>query len=311
MMTQTTRGAVFAGTILLALVAGLALAAPLLAPAQPLAIVGDPLMPPDGRRWLGTNSLGQDLFSQFVYGARASLLIGLAAAALSTALSAAIGVLAGAWARGRGVMTGLIDVFLAIPTLPLVVLIVALSGPGIWSLAITLAVLSWAAFARIVRSQVLVTLQKEFVAAARALGATEARVLRSCVLPEVAPLLFTKVVLTVRWAVLSEATLGVLGLADPGRTSWGSILQQAFSHPLLFVTGAWAWWALPPALGIVAIALGLTAIGGEVALRMNPAARAQTWPVGRAGATTRRQESDASPMATPSIRAVWWPGRIT
>lgn len=266
-------GASVLGAALLALVTMLALAAPWLVPSRPWDTVGDPAAPPDARFPLGTNVLGQDLFSLLLYGARTSLMIGFLVAGLSTALSAAVGVTAGLWPRGRAAIMALVDLFLAIPSVPLVVLLAVFLGSGFWSLVVVLVLVGWAAFARIVQAQVQVTIRKDYVEAARALGARSGRVIRTSILPEVAPVLSTKFLLTVRWAVLMEATLGLLGLGDPGRVSWGLMLHQAFSYPLLFITDAWIWWAAPPALAIVATSLGLMAIGRDLDLWLNPASR--------------------------------------
>ncbi len=267
------RGTAAAGTGVLVVLILLALAAPLLSPEEPGRIAGDPAARPGARFWLGTNALGQDLFSHLLYGARTSLLVGFLAACLSTGLSAAVGISAGMWRQGQGMLMALVDLFLALPQVPLIVLLVVFWGPGFWPLVGTLALIGWAAFARVVRAQVSVTLRKEYVEAARALGATEGRVLRAIVLTEVAPILFTKFLLTVRWAVLMEATLGLLGLADPGRVSWGLVLHQAFGYPLLFLTDAWIWWVVPPAMGIVLVTVALMAVGQDVDLWLNPATR--------------------------------------
>ncbi len=267
------RGTAAVGGAVLVVLIFLALAAPLLSPEEPGRIAGDPAAPPDPRFWLGTNALGQDLFSHLLYGARTSLLVGFLAACLSTGLSALVGISAGMWQQGQGMLMALVDLFLALPQVPLIVLLVVFWGPGFWPLVGTLALIGWAAFARVVRAQVSVTLRREYVEAARALGATEGRVLRAIVLTEVAPLLFTKFLLTVRWAVLMEATLGLLGLADPGRVSWGLVLHQAFGYPLLFLTDAWIWWVVPPAMGIVLVTVALMAVGQDVDLWLNPATR--------------------------------------
>jgi ABC-type dipeptide/oligopeptide/nickel transport system permease subunit len=265
--------AAVAGGLLLAGIMGLALAAPSLAPYDPFRIVSTPAAPPGPGVLLGTNTVGQDLFSLVLYGARTSLLVGFLTAGLSTALSAFVGVLAGLWTRGRGLAAAVVDLFLAIPAVPLVVLLVIFLGAGLWPLVATLAAVSWAAFARVVHAQVEVTVRKEYIEAGRALGATPARLIRTGILPEIAPILSTKFLLTVRWAVLMEATLGVLGLGDPSRVSWGLVLHQAFTYPLLFVTNAWLWWAGPPALAIVATSLGLMAIGQDLDYWLNPALR--------------------------------------
>lgn len=262
--------AAVAGAVLLGTLFALALLAPWLAPYDPQQIAGAPATRPSAQFRMGTNALGQDLLSHLLHGGRTSLLIGALTAAIATALSAVMGIAAGLWPRGRGVLLGIIDLFLAIPNVPIVVLLIVFLGPGFWSLVAALVLVGWAGFARIVFAQVRSTLQKDYVGAATALGATTARIVRSGVLPEVGSILFTKLLLTVRWAVLMEATLGLLGLADPARVSWGLVLNQAFGYSLLFVTDAWIWWAGPPALAIVLTSLGLMAIGQDLDHWLNP-----------------------------------------
>lgn len=256
----------------------MALAAPALAPHDPTQIVGEPVQAPGGRALLGTNTLGQDLLSHLLYGARTSLLVGFLAGALSTVMSASAGVAAGLWPAGEGAVLAITDLFLALPGVPVVILLVVFLGPGIWGLVTALALMSWAAFARIVFAQVRSTLRKEYAEAARALGSTTWRIARTAILPEVAAVLYTKFLLTVRWAVLLEATLGLLGLGDPGRISWGTVLHQAFAYSLLFVSDAWIWWAGPPALAILVTSMGLMAIGQDLDLWLNPHARPQGSP---------------------------------
>jgi ABC-type dipeptide/oligopeptide/nickel transport system permease subunit len=125
-----------------------------------------------------------------------------------------------------------------------------------------------------VRTQALVALQRDHVAAARTLGASGGRILRTCLLPEILPVLWTKFLLTVRWAILTEAALALMGLGDPTRISWGTMLNGAFAYPLLFVGNAWLWWALPPALAIAVVTLALSVIGRDFETWLNPAARA-------------------------------------
>jgi len=264
-----------AGAAALSLVLAMAIAAPLLTPYDPQRPVGAPASPPDARFWLGTNTLGQDLLSQVLYGARTSLLIGFMVAGLSTILSATAGTAAGLWGPGRGPLLVLVDLFLAIPGIPVVVLLVVFMGPGFWPLVLAMVLIGWAGFARIVCMQVRVTMEKAYVDAAQAAGATSARIVRSSVLPEILPVLFTKFLLTVRWAILLEAALGLLGLGDPARTSWGLVLHQAFGYPLLFVTDAWVWWAGPPAAAIVLTSLALMAVGQDLDAWLNPQAAIQ------------------------------------
>jgi ABC-type dipeptide/oligopeptide/nickel transport system permease subunit len=276
------RAATFTGAGMLLAVLAAALLAPVLAPHSPLAIVAEPARLPGPAHRLGTNTLGQDLLSQWLYGARASLAIGFLAAALSTVLSATLGVASAAWRKGGGGLLALIDLFLAVPAVPMLVLFVVFLGPGFWPLVAVLALVGWAPFARIVRAQTLVALKRDHVEAARALGAPGPRLFRRGILPEIAPILFTKFLLTVRWAVLLEATLGLLGLGDPARVTWGLMLHQAFAYPLLFVTDAWIWWAVPPAIAIAFTSIGLAAVGQDLDIWLNPHAAPRREPRPRA-----------------------------
>ncbi len=265
-------GASFAAALFLSGVAAAALLASALAPHDPRAITGVPLRGPTPQHPLGTNDLGQDLLSIFVYGARVSLAVGFTAAALSTALSALVGILSVTWRPGRSALVALTDGFLTIPHLPVLVLIVALLGPGMWHLIATLTLLGWPAYARVVRAQVIVAVQRDYVEAARALAASEARIVWTCLVPEILPLVWTKLLLTVRWGILMEAALALMGLSDPTQISWGAMLNTAFSYPLLFAGRAWLWWATPPAAAIAVITLALSAIGQDFEAWLNPAA---------------------------------------
>jgi ABC-type dipeptide/oligopeptide/nickel transport system permease subunit len=243
---------------------------------------------------LGTNALGQDLLSQWLSGARTSLSIGVGVAAVSTALSGAGGILAEVGGLSRGPVLVLTDGLLAIPHLPLIILIVSLVGPGWPTLVAVLALVGWPAYARVVRAQVQSLLRREFVEAARAAGATTARIVRTCVLPEIAPLLWTKFLLTMRWAILMEATLALLGLSDPARVSWGTVLSDAFAYPLLFVGNAWLWWALPPALSIAALTLALAMLGHDFETWLNPGRPPGAGPVQAGGPAIRAERAMSS-----------------
>ncbi len=260
-------GAVIGAMAMAALLAGV------LAPFDPHTITDSPVRAPAAPHLLGTNDLGQDLFSLWLYGARVSLSVGLLAAGLSTGLAAAMGLASVLWRPLRTPVRALTDAMLVIPHLPVIVLIVALLGPGYRHVVAALAVLGWPAYARVVRVQVQTTVQREYVEAARAIGASSARILWRCLVPEIAGLLWTKFLLTVRWAIIMEATLALMGLGDPSGISWGMMLSSAFAYPLLFVGRAWLWWALPPALSIAIITMALAAVGQDFEMWLNPAAR--------------------------------------
>ncbi len=244
-----------------ALLAGFVLAAalaPLLSPYDPTLSTGRPLLSPTVEHPLGTNDIGQDMLSRLLYGARTSLVVAAVVALISTALSWLVGLTAGFFRLAEGPLMALVDLLLALPGIPLYLLIVTLIGPSRLNLILTLALLSWPAFARVVRSIVIQTRSAPYVEAARALGPTGAYIVRRHVLPATLGVLPTKVTLTVRFAVFSEATLAFLGLADSGSVSWGTMLSEAFNDPLLFSRPVWPWLVLPPTLAITALILAAT-----------------------------------------------------
>lgn len=275
---------------ILGLLVAAALSAPLLAPYDPALPTGLPLTPPGPGHLLGTNDLGQDVWSQWLWGSRASLLIASVVTLLSTGLSWAVGLTAGLWRPGEAVLMGLSDLLLALPAIPLYLLVVALIGPSQVHLTLALGLLSWPAFARIVRARVLGVRGQPYVDAARVLGASPLRVAVHHVAPATLELLPAKLALTVRFAIFAEATLAFLGLGDPAARSWGSMLSWAFSNPLAFVNGSWMWWVLPPALAIVAAVLSTTwlSIGDDRVTGGPPADRSglrlPRWPTARATA---------------------------
>ena len=235
-----------------------ALLAPVLATHDPSLPSGAPLTPPGAEHLFGTNDIGQDVWSEWVWGARASLLIAGVVTVLSTVLSWGVGLSAGLWPKGEAILVALTDLLLALPAVPLYLLVMALIGPGQLHLMLVLGLLSWPAFARVVRARVIAVRREPYVEAARALGGTPLRVAVYHVVPATLELLPAKLVLTIRFAIFAEATLAFLGLGDPSARSWGTMLGWAFRNPVAFVDRSWTWWVLPPALGIVAAVLSTT-----------------------------------------------------
>jgi peptide/nickel transport system permease protein len=254
----STRVTVAMGAVCLTTLGFAAILAPLVAPYDPTLPSGQALLPPAPTHVLGTNDIGQDLLSQWLWGARSSLLVSLLVALLSTGLSWTVGLVAGTWQRAEVALVSLMDLLLAIPALPLYLLVLALLGPRLLTLIVVLGLLSWPAFGRIVRAQVQATRSAPFVEAAYALGARRSHVALVHVLPSTLNLLPAKLVLTVRFAIFAEATLAFLGAGDPSAPSWGTTLGWAFTDPLLFSRAIWPWWVVPPALGIVLVVLSTT-----------------------------------------------------
>lgn len=246
------------GVLMLALIVAVALVGPWVAPYDPRLSTGPPLQSPTLTHLLGTNDIGQDLFSQWLWGARASLLVGVLVTLLSTAISWLVGIAAPLSRRLETPLLAVTDLLLALPSLPLYLLIVAWAGSRQRNVVLTLGLLSWPAFARTVRARVIAMRSQPYIEAARALGATPQRIALVHILPGTLSVLPAKLVLTFRFAIFTEATLAFLGLGDPTANSWGTTLSWAFNYPLLFLGNAWLWWVLPPALAIVFVVLAAT-----------------------------------------------------
>jgi peptide/nickel transport system ATP-binding protein/peptide/nickel transport system permease protein len=241
-----------------------------LAPYDPDAIVAAPYLPPSAQHWLGTNDIGQDLLSELLAGAATSLTIGLVAASAAVAIGTAVGAVAGT-AGGwlDALLMRITDVVLTLPFLPLVIVLATFLGPSLWTTATVLALVIWARPARVVRSQALAISGHAYVEAAHALGGRLSHVLTRHVLPGVAGIALSQFVLAVSGAVLAEASLAFLGLGDPVRTSWGSILFYAQSRGA-FLSGSWPWWVLPPGLMIAATVLAFALVGRALERVLQP-----------------------------------------
>lgn len=254
-----TMAAIGAG--ILALLATIAVFAPILAPYDPAARVGTPFAPPSSTHLLGTNDVGQDLLSELIFGARITLAVGVSAAIAATVIGTIVGLLGG-YLRGwvDTVLMRLTDVVLAMPFLPLVIVIGVFLGPGLTTQIAVIGGVIWAGTARELRSQVLATRELHHVEAARSMGAGTIRVLRRHVLPMVAPLVVPQFVLATKTAILAEASLAFLGLGDISAKSWGTTLFFA-NQRSAFLTDAWRWWVVPPGIAIMVTILGFALLG--------------------------------------------------
>lgn len=255
------------------LVGGLVLTAvlaPQLAPYDPTERVGIPFQRPSGEFPLGTNDIGQDLLSEIIFGARVSLTVGIVAAAVALLIGSTVGILAGYYPRILGsLLMRFVDVLLIIPFLPLLIVLAAYLGRSLLNTIIIIGILIWAGTARVIRSQVLSLARRDFVLAARALGASDARIIGRHIVPRVFLLGISQFVQATSGAILLEAALSFLGLGDPLQKSWGSILYWAQVRGA-FLTDAWLWWVLPPGLLIGASALGFALMGFAIEQRVNP-----------------------------------------
>ncbi len=230
---------------------------------------GSIMKPPSADHWLGTDELGRDVMRQVLVGGRISLLVGLTATAIAMVLGAGIGLISGYYPGWQDtLLMRITDFFLVIPTLPLIIVLAALFGQGIVITSLVIGLTSWPPTARIVRSQVLSLRERPLVMRVRSLGASDYRIVRVHILPNVSPLIFANLVLVLAGAILAEATLAFLGLGDPVHVSWGTMLHFAFTSGAMSLR-AW-WYLLPPGLGIVVVVLGFSLVGHALDRVFNP-----------------------------------------
>ncbi len=219
-----------------------------------------PVLSPGNTHLLGTNDIGQDIFSELIFGTRVSLLIGLAAAILATLLGGFIGIVSGFFRKIiDDILMRITDIFLLIPGLPLIIILSAYLGPGIGKIIIVISLLSWPGTARVVRARVLQVREAAFVMSAKSLGAGNFSIMFKHILPNTLEILFAKGSLAVAGAMLTEAGISFLGLGDPVHKSWGMMLNDAFSNGGV-VNGSF-WWYLPPIFCICLSVLGFTLSG--------------------------------------------------
>lgn len=258
------------GLGLLTMLLVMALGAPWLAPYDPARLSGKPFEPPSPAHLLGTNDIGQDILSELIFGARVSLLIGVLSALIAIGIGTTVGLLAGFYRGIVGtILMRAVDVMLIIPVFPLMVLLAAYLGQSLWNLVAVIGLLGWARPARIIRAQVLSLTERDYVTAARAIGARNARIVVRHVLPGVLSLALAQFVMAASSAILTEAGLSFLGLGDPTQKSWGSMLYYAQARNA-FLSGAWLWWVLPPGLMIAASVLGFALSGFAFEDALNP-----------------------------------------
>ena len=261
-----------AGLVLLALVA--AVLAPWISPASPTTgDLASRLKPPawetggSPHRLLGSDLLGRDVLSRLLWGARISLSIALAATILGMVVGSTIGLVAGYY-RGPvdEALTKLVDVQLAFPFVLLAISVIAVAGPSITVLVVVLAVGSWVGHARIVRGLALSLREREYVQAARAMGAGNARILARHLLPEVASVILILATFDVGRIIILESTLSFLGLGvQPPTASWGSDLRDA----AVYIRRAW-WTAAFPGIAIMVVVLGVNLLGDALRDAFDP-----------------------------------------
>ncbi|HLW89652.1 MAG TPA: ABC transporter permease [Terriglobales bacterium] len=222
------------GAVLVVIFITLAVFAPWIAPQDPAHIdLPVRLSSPSSAHWAGTDELGRDILSRLIYGSRISMLVGSSVVAASLSLGLVVGSLAGYYGGrlDRFINIVVMNAFLSFPGILLAIAFVAFRGPGIFNLVLALSLGGWVGYARLVRAQVLGAREKEYVEAARALGASDLRVIVRHILPNIIQPVIVQAAIGMAGAILAEATMSFLGLGVPPPTaSWGTMLNDGRSH---------------------------------------------------------------------------------
>src|SRR5947209_3763625 len=260
------------GMTLVALFVVSAIFAPLIAPQDPSNIdLPSRLQPPGTAHWFGTDELGRDILSRVIYGARISMLVGSSVVAGSLLLGLIFGSIAGYYGGYADKFFNVIimNAFLSFPGILLAIAFVAFLGPGIFNLILALCIGGWVGYARLVRAQVLAVKEREFVEAARALGAGDWRIVSRHIWPNIIQPVIVQAAIGMAGAVLAEATMSFLGLGVPPPTaSWGSMLNDGRSH--LFDA---PHLVLFPAAAVMLAVLSFNFIGDALRDYMDPRSR--------------------------------------
>ncbi len=242
---------------------------PYLVASNPFEMVNAPLLPPGAEAWLGTDFLGRDVFTALIHGARATLLIGLAATALTMVIGIAIGALAGYF--GGFVDDALMRVtefFLVLPNLVFAMILTTLFSPSIWMVIFAIGIVNWCPLARLTRAEFVRLKGQEFVLATRAAGAGDARIMGRTILPNAMPPLIVSITLLIGVCILFEAALSFLGLTDPDVMTWGLMIGASRDY-------FWdaAWTVTYPGLAILVTVLCIALIGDGLNDAFNPKLR--------------------------------------
>jgi ABC-type dipeptide/oligopeptide/nickel transport system permease subunit len=256
------------GAILVGGLIAVAALAPWIAPHDPVrGELDDYLQAPGGRYWFGTDTFGRDVLSRVVYGARISLGVGVAVQASALTIGVGLGLLSGFYGgQVDNLIMRLAEVIFAFPGLLFAIAIMAVIGPSLYNVFVALGLVSWTSLARVVRGAVLAVKEQEFVEAARALGASNRRIILRHLLPNIVAPAIILVTLGIGGAILAEASLSFLGLgAQPPTPSWGSMLTVGRDY----LTEA-PWLSLYPGLAIFLTVMGFNLLGDGLRDLLDP-----------------------------------------
>jgi peptide/nickel transport system permease protein len=248
------------GLTVILIIVSVAIAAPIVAPYDPFVIdVYNVISPPTSAHLLGTDDLGRDVLSRMIWGSRISLAVGFVAVGISITIGIIIGALAGFYGKAvDAVLMRFVDIMLCFPTLFLILAVIAIIGPSIWVIMVIIGTTSWMDVARLVRAEILTLKERDFVAAARAVGASDFRIIFRHILPNALSPVFVSATLGVAGAILLESGLSFLGLGvQPPDASWGNILTSGKDY---ITVGAW-WLSFFPGMAILFTVLSYNLVG--------------------------------------------------
>lgn len=251
--------------ILLILLVLMAIFAPVISWLPHERSSGPPLSPPRMPHLLGTDDLGVDIWAMICYGARVSLAVGLGTALLAGLGGGMLGIVAaykGGW--GDRLLMRIIDVMIALPNLPVMIVLAAFFGPSLVNIIMVLALFSWSRPARIVRASALSLKEQPYIKMAAHYGASSLYLLARHFLPELLPIVMVSMIRLAGAAIVAEASLAFLGLGDPTSRSWGMIINHAVNFGGIYFTEFWKWWLLYPWVFLTLLVTSLALLGRDL-----------------------------------------------
>ncbi len=262
-------GTLIAALLLLAIYILIAVFSPYIAPYAPSDLAGRPLEGPGKIHFLGTNDLGQDIFSCLLCGTRATLFLGFFGALVSVLTALFLGIIS-AYYGGRTdeIVTRIVDIMMTLPGFPLLIVLVMFLPPSLFIMAGVMGLLGGAQGIRIIRSQVLSLVKADFIYGVKAMGASDHYIMARHILPGILPLAIVMFVNSAQRYMLMGVGLGFLGLGDPSVIDWGQMISRAYSNGG-FALGLW-WWLMPPGLAVILLSMALAMLGYSLEIEMEP-----------------------------------------
>lgn len=257
-----------AGLFLIVLLFLISLTAPLVTPYDPDAIdAWHVLLPPSAEHWFGTDELGRDVLTRVVYGARISLMVGFVAVGIAVLIGTVVGLFAGFYGGWvESVLMRLVDIMLCFPTFFLILAVIAMLEPSIWYIMVIIGMTGWMGVARLVRAEVLSLKSRDFILAARVLGASDLRIIFRHILPNAMSPVLVAATLGVAGAILTESALSFLGIGvQPPTPSWGNILTSGKEY----IEFAW-WLSFFPGVAILVTVLSYNLVGEGIRDALDP-----------------------------------------